>query len=109
MLPLLKFSSDGNEHSSKEAVESLSKIFKLTEEEKNKLYPTGKVSIFYDRTHWALTYLKHAVLLTGTRRGFFKITVRGKNVLKQNINKIDDKFLEQFSEFKEFTKVKKKI
>ena len=66
MLPLLKFASDDKEHSSKEAIESLSQHFKLTNEEKNKLYLTKKVSIFYDRTHWALTYLKHAGLLIGT-------------------------------------------
>lgn len=80
MLPLLKFSSDANEHSSKEAIESLSKSFKLTKDEKNKLYPTKSVPIFYDRTHWALTYLKHAGLLIGTRRGFFKITEKGKQI-----------------------------
>ena len=34
MLALLKFSSDGNEHSAKEAIESLSHHFKLTNEEK---------------------------------------------------------------------------
>ena len=52
MLPLLKF-ADSNEHSAKEAIESLSQHFKLTNEEKNKLYLTKKVPIFYDRTHWA--------------------------------------------------------
>lgn len=108
MLPLLKFASDSKEYSSKEAVESLSKYFKLKEEEKNKLYPTKKVSIFYDRTHWALTYLKHAGLLTGTRRGFFKITERGKQILSKKPIKIDDKYLKQFPEFIEFQKVKTK-
>ena len=102
MLPLLKFASNGNEYSSKEAVESLSRYFKLTDEEKNKLYSTKKISIFYDRTHWALTYLRKAGLLVGTRRGFFKITERGKQVLNQNPTKIDKIFLTQFSEFKEF-------
>ena len=78
MLPLLKFASDDKEHSAKEAIESLSHHFKLTNEEKNNLYLTKKVPIFYDRTDWALTYLKHAGLLIGTRRGFFQITERGK-------------------------------
>lgn len=53
----------------------------------------------------ALTYLKHAGLLIGTRRRFFKITQRGEYVLKENPNKIDDKFLSQFPEFVEFHKV----
>jgi restriction system protein len=80
----------------------------LTNEEKNKLYPTKKISIFYDRTHWALTYLKHAGLLIGTRRGFFKITERGKQVLAKNPAKIDDTYLKQFPEFIEFQRVKRK-
>ena len=108
MLPLLKFAFNNNEHSAKEAIESLSHLFKLTNEEKNKLYPTKKVSIFYDRTHWALTYLKHAGLLIGTRRGFFKITERGKQVLTKNPAKIDDTYLKQFPEFIEFQKDKRK-
>jgi restriction endonuclease Mrr len=33
-LPLLKFASDDNEHSAKEAIESLSHYFKLSNEEK---------------------------------------------------------------------------
>ena len=108
MLPLLKFASDAKEHSAKESIDSLSNYFKLTEEEKNKLYLTKKVSIFYDRTHWGLTYLKHAGLLVGTRRGFFKLTERGKQVLTKNPAKIDDNYLKQFPEFVEFQKVKRK-
>jgi restriction system protein len=108
MLPLLKYASDSNEHSAREAIESLSHYFKLTNEEKNKLYPTKKISIFYDRTHWALTYLKHAELLIGTKRGFFKITERGKQVLAKNPAKIDDTYLKQFPEFIDFQRVKRK-
>lgn len=46
MLPLLKFSSDANEHSSKEAIESLSKSFKLTKMKKINCIPP-KVSLFF--------------------------------------------------------------
>lgn len=107
MLPLLRLAQDEIEHSSKDAIENLSEYFKLTREEKNKLYETKKVSIFYDRTHWALTYLKHANLVERTRRGFFKITQRGKHVLIQNPDKITDNFLRQFPEFLEFQTAKK--
>ena len=102
MLPLLEFAADGIEHSSKEAIEKLSQIFKLTDEEKTKLYATKKVAIFYDRAHWALSYLKHASILEGTKRGFFKITQRGQDVLNQAPQKIDDKLLRQYPEFLEF-------
>jgi restriction system protein len=46
--------------------------------------------------------------LIGTRRGFFKITERGKQVLSKNPSKIDDNYLKQFPEFLEFLKGKRK-
>ena len=52
MLPLLKFTGDGKEHSIKESVESMSKVFNLNEREKNALYETKRVKIFYDRLQW---------------------------------------------------------
>jgi len=45
--------------------------------------------------------------LIGTRRGFFKLTKRGKQILSQNPEKINARFLYQFSEFKDFTKVER--
>jgi restriction system protein len=47
-------------------------------------------------------------LLIGTRRGFFQITERGKQVLNKNPVKIDDNYLKQFPEFIEFQKAKRK-
>jgi restriction system protein len=46
--------------------------------------------------------------LIGTRRGFFQITERGKQVLTKNPAKIDDSYLKQFPEFIEFQKAKRK-
>jgi restriction system protein len=43
MYPVLKLSSDNNEHSSKESIERLSKFFNLTDEEKEKRYDTKNV------------------------------------------------------------------
>ncbi len=106
MLPLLKLSSDGSEHSLKQAVEQLSDEFQLTKEEKETLYSTvystKKVPIFYDRVHWALSYLKNAGLIEGTKRGFFIIMKRGFNVLKSNPEVINVNFLKQFPEFNDF-------
>jgi restriction system protein len=90
MLPLLKFSADGNEHSSRETVDAIAKILNLTDAEKNETYASGKsVPRIYDRVHWAITYLKGAGLLQGTRRGFFQITERGRKVLDENPAKLD--------------------
>lgn len=102
MLPLLKFAGDKEEHSLRQATDILSQEFRLTENERKELLPSGQQEVFHNRVGWARTYLKKAGLLDSTRRGYFKITDRGIDVLQRNPPKIDVEFLEQFKEFKEF-------
>jgi restriction system protein len=49
MLPLLKISGDGKEHSIHEFVTELAKVFQLTDQEMSELLPSGKQPIFYNR------------------------------------------------------------
>jgi len=107
MLPLLKFSSDRKEHSRREAADKLAEHFALTDEELKELLPSGQQVVFVNRIGWARSYMKQAGLLEPTRRGYFKITQRGLDVLAQNPAKINVKFLEQFKEFREFKKKKR--
>jgi len=107
MLPLLRFLSDGEVHSKREAVQFLSGEFKLSEDERKELLPSGKQGLFDNRVGWARTYLKKAGLIEKVRHGYFKISERGKAVLSQNPEKIDVKYLEQFPEFVEFKKLKR--
>ncbi|MCP9460969.1 MAG: restriction endonuclease [Nitrospira sp.] len=102
MLPLLQFAADDKEHSLREAIESLSAEFGLTEEEKKELLPSGQQPTFENRVAWARTYLVKAVLLEAPRRGFFRITQRGRDILSQRPTAITVKFLEQFPEFLDF-------
>jgi restriction system protein len=102
MLPLLKFSENRNEFSSKDAVTNMATEFALKEEEKNALLPNGKQTIIYNRVHWALSYLKHSKLLENIKKGVYKITDRGKQVLSQNPAKIDSELLKQFPEYVDF-------
>ena len=102
MLPLLRFASDGAEHSLRDAIEALAQGFKLSDEERRELLPSGQQAVFDNRVGWARTYMKKAGLLRTTRRGFFEITERGIDALKENPSKIDGKFLEQYQEFREF-------
>jgi restriction system protein len=102
MLHLLKYASDGAEHTLKDAVPALADIFHLTDAEKTELLPSGQQAVFHNRVAWANTYLKKAELLRAPRRGVFTITDRGKSVLAKNPPKIDLKLLEQFPEFLAF-------
>jgi restriction system protein len=107
MLPLLKFASDRLEHSLRETIEALADKFGLTGEERSELLPSGQQAVFDNRVGWARTYLKKAGLLETTRRGYYKITERGQEVLRKNPAKIDAAFLRQFPEFVEFQRPKK--
>lgn len=102
MLPLLKFVGDGQEHSLRQTIATLADEFNLTEEERSELLPSGQQAIFDNRVGWARTYLKKAGILETTRRGFYRITKRGQEILRQNLSRIDTAFLMQFPEFLEF-------
>lgn len=102
MLPLLRVMSDGQEHSIQELTDHLAKEFSLSEEELRELLPSGKQTIFYNRVGWARTYLSKARLLEMTRRSYYRITDRGKQVLSTNPPRIDMKFLEQFPDYRKW-------
>ncbi len=102
MLPLLEFAADGNEHSMQDAREALARKFGLTEEEQNALTPSGRQALFSNRVGWAKTYLMRARIFDSPRRGFFRISERGRQILSEKPQKITVKFLEQFPEIVEF-------
>src|SRR3989338_3983837 len=96
MLPLLKFLEDNQEKNVREAIDHLCSEFKLTEQEKQELLPSGQQPIINNRIGWAKTYLVKAGLIESPQRGFIKITQKGKEVLNKKPSKINIKFLEQF-------------
>ncbi len=107
MLPLLKLTSDKQEHKVGDLVETLAAQFRLSDDERKELLPSGQTFIFGSRVGWARTYLKKAGLLDSQKRATVTITERGLSILKQNPTKIDVKLLRQFSEFLEFQNTKK--
>ena len=109
MLPLLSFSADQQEHSLQDAVESLANQFALSTEERQELLPSGKQARFDNRVAWARSYFKQAMLVENTRRGYFKISQRGLDLLSTNPKKINKKTLEQYSEFLDFQNIRKEV
>jgi len=107
MLPLLKYAADNQEHSFNDAIDFLSKELNITDEERNYLLPSGTQFIVDNRIGWAKTYLLKAGLLESTRRGFFKITQKGLDYLKNNPSDLNTKILMQFEEFKNFRNTRK--
>lgn len=107
MLPVLQLAADGQEHKFAEAVEQLAQKFGLTDEERTELLPSGTQAVFNNRVGWARSYLKQARLLEAPKRGYFRISERGKGVLAKNPTRIDVDFLAQYPEFIEFRSRKK--
>lgn len=107
MLPLLKFLGDEKEHSLRDTIEHLVNEFNLNEVERKELLPSGQQARFDNRLSWARTYLKKAGLIESAKEGYFRITKRGLDILKENPERINMKYLERYSEFVEFRKGKK--
>ena len=101
MLPVLRSCADG-EVATKEIIESLAREFNLTEEEKERLLPSGKQTRLSNRINWARTYLKQAGLIEFPNRGTFKITDIGLKVLENPPERITNNFLSQYDSFQEF-------
>jgi restriction system protein len=98
MLPLLELAGDGDPHSISEATDYLGKQFNLSKAEMDELLPSGKQEIVRNRVGWARTFLKKSGLLESTERGFFCITDRGLEVLKEKPGRVDNKYLSRFKE-----------
>lgn len=107
MLPLLKHVGTRNsEVTTNEAVEVLAQELNLTEEDLREMLPSGAQSTFGNRVGWAATYMKKAGLLEPTRRGYYQITERGRELLAKQPKVINVKLLEKYPEFLEFKKLK---
>jgi restriction system protein len=102
MLPILRITSDGQEHTSSEASELLTRQFSLSEADLRELLPSGKQAKFTNRIGWATTYLRKTKLLEGTGRGRFRITDRGRTVLYENPDRVDLKYLGRYQELAAF-------
>lgn len=104
MLPLLKMAADGNEHSLSESIETLVEQFRLGDEDRRELLPSGRQARLDNRVGWALTHLRKAGLVESAGRGKFRIAERGREVLKKPPASISIRFLKQYPEFVEFRK-----
>lgn len=101
MLPVLQEAADG-EISTRDVIEKLAEKYRLSEEEREQLLPSGKQRTFDNRVNWAKGYLKQAGLARYTKRGFYVVTDEGQKVLAQSPDRIDNQFLKQFDAFLEF-------
>lgn len=102
LLPVLRLASDNAEHTISGSAERLADELQLGEAEREAVYESGSGLIFRDRVSWARSYLKMAGLLESTRRGYLRITERGKQLLNESPATINLGILRQrYSDFRE--------
>ncbi len=106
-LLLLRLARDEQKHKISEVIEKLAEQFNLSPDDRKELLTSGQRR-FDNRVHWAKAYLKKAGLLDSPERGFLQITKRGLKVLEEKPNELSIKYLEQFPEFYEFIKPKRR-
>lgn len=105
--PFLEFASDGEVHSVSDAREEIAKRLNLTEDDLSEMISNGRVSKFAAFLGWVKAYLKQAELIEDVKRGHFKVTQRGLDVLRENPRPFDSKYLMKFEEFRRFQNRKK--
>ncbi len=99
LLSVLSVAGDGKEHTKQELLPKLAADWGLTADDLAIKLPSGKQNTFDNRVSWAKTFLKQAGLLEYPRRGVFRITARGQQVLAENLPDLDVKYLKRFPEF----------
>lgn len=102
MLPLLQTLADGKVWTTRDVTKSLADFFKLTDEERSKLLPSGQQSVFGNRAAWAKTDLKMAGLIESPSKGLVKISHEGTKVLAEKPAKITRSFLRQYPAYDAF-------
>jgi restriction system protein len=102
MFPLLEMSDDKQEHSLREAIDSLGALFGLSEGERRELLPSGRQATFDNRVGWARTYLAKAGLLETRGRGRFCIAPAGIELLQRKPGRINIALLDKYPGFKAF-------
>jgi restriction system protein len=101
MEPVLQEAAEG-EVRVRDVIEQIGAKLGLSEVERSQLLASGGKRVLDDRVHWAKSYLTQAGLLELTRRGHFRITERGKKALESRPQRIDNAYLSQFQEFRDF-------
>src|SRR3954452_3895850 len=101
MLPVLQLASEGEQRVA-DVVDLLAERLGLTEEERQKLLPSGRQRVLHNRIHWAKFYLTKAGFLSSPGRGRFSATQAGKELLAEKLARIDVSVLMRQPEFREF-------
>ena len=100
--PTLAIMADGKSRTLKDVRNELIAHFKFTPKQLEQRTKGGTKTIVYDRSYWAVRYLKRAGLLKENTDDTCKITQVGHDCLKENPELITPKILLKYKSFQEF-------
>jgi restriction system protein len=105
MLPILETLADGQvRRVVPDITDTVANQFRLTPTDLEQLLPSGAMTTFVNRCHWAVTYMAKAGLVERPKRGFVSITQRGHDLLASRPERISIAVLARYPEFGEFRK-----
>lgn len=110
MRPILAFLADGQSRSTKEVIAAISDEYRLTEEERSELIPSGRQRRIDNKVHWPLTHMAQAGLLERSARAHVRIAPQGSAALVAHPHRINMSVLQRYPsyvEFRERTREKK--
>ncbi|WP_428305462.1 restriction endonuclease [Lacipirellula sp.] len=106
MLPFLTAIADGKPHRISDLIDRLADALTLNDEQRSELLPSGQ-RVLANRVGWARTYLKKAGLIESPERGLMLLSDRGRSVLNENLQQVNQQVLDRFPEFREWRTAKK--
>lgn len=101
MAPALRALSDGAARTVSQLREIVAEQIGLSAVDRQQTIPSG-APLYDNRLHWAITYMNQAGLVHRPRRGTVAITERGRGVIREHPNRINNDVLIQFAEFRDF-------
>jgi restriction system protein len=104
MLPVLQAVGSRETISSVELRKAVADAAGLSTDDLAQMLPSGRQSTFANRVAWANVFLQRAMLIEPVKRGVYRATDRGREVLAGQPPRIDMKFLEQFPEYRNWRK-----
>src|SRR2546423_5048493 len=104
MRPVLALLSDGQEQPVQAIRDALAQQFALSDEELEERLPSGRQRTYTNRVAWALAHLKGAAIVESPRRGVYRVTERGQQLLAQipETERVDLRVLARFDEYRQF-------
>jgi len=101
--PFLEVLKDEKPHSMQEIKEKVAEKIGISHEDRKRMVDSGM--FMYDaRISWARTYLKKAGLIETPEKATCIITERGKEVIRDNPQVLNNKYLMKYEEFRTFVR-----